>query len=413
MFAHYTRLAIKVLWRRRFFTFISLFAITFTLSVLMVVSTVVDNALSPMAPETKLDRTLHISHVWLVGEQSRSTGSPGYGFLDRYCRDLPGVEEFTIYSEPEDVTSYVDGEKIVSSKRHTDGEYWETLDYDFIEGAPYTADDERAGNFVAVINRTTRQRFFAGQRCVGKMIEADGQRFRVVGVVEDVPLVRTSAAAEMWVPISTTRSTTYKSELRGSFQALLVARSRADFAAIRDEFASRLDRVQFPDDRYNKMRGVPMTRIEQVANQSVWSFEPDKPKTAQLTFSVLGATLIFMLLPTINLININTSRIFERASEIGVRKAFGASSSLLVGQFVFENVILCLVGGALAFAVGATALELIRDSNVIPYGSFQVNYRVFAYAFLLAVFFGCLSGVYPAWRMSRMHPVQALREDVR
>ena len=44
-----------------------------------------------------------------------------------------------------------------------------------------------------------------------------------------------------------------------------------------------------------------------------------------------------MLLPTMNLVNINLSRILDRASEIGVRKAFGASSRTLVGQFLVEN----------------------------------------------------------------------------
>ena len=49
---------------------------------------------------------------------------------------------------------------------------------------------------------------------------------------------------------------------------------------------------------------------------------------------------MFVLLPTVNLVNINVSRILERASEIGVRKAFGASRRTLVAQFVVENVIL-------------------------------------------------------------------------
>ncbi len=411
MFRHYTRLAFKVLWRRKFFTFISLFAITFTLSVLMVVSAVVDNALSPMAPETKLDRMLHIHEVWLVGENMRSTGNPGYGFLDRYCRDLPGVERFAILSQLENVASYVDGEKIVSWRRLTDGEYWKILDFTFVEGSPFTEQDNRDANFVAVINRTTRQRFFGGGPCVGKMLEAGGQRFRVVGVVEDVPIIRESATAEIWAPITTTRSTTYKNELRSGFEGLILARSRGDFRQIREEFAARLERVQFNDD-FNEMRGIPATRYQLLAKDVFWS-EPERPKTRQLTFTAIGAALIFMLLPTINLININISRIFERASEIGVRKAFGASSARLVGQFVFENVILCVTGGVLAFVVGVAALELVRDSNLIPYGDFRVNYRVFAYAFMLAVFFGCLSGVYPAWRMSRMHPVQALREEAR
>ena len=50
--------------------------------------------------------------------------------------------------------------------------------------------------------------------------------------------------------------------------------------------------------------------------------------------------LFFMLLPTLNLVNINISRIMERSSEIGVRKAFGASSKTLVWQFITENIIL-------------------------------------------------------------------------
>ena len=58
-----------------------------------------------------------------------------------------------------------------------------------------------------------------------------------------------------------------------------------------------------------------------------------------------------MLLPAVNLININVSRIMERASEIGVRKAFGASSLTLVGQFVVENVLLTLIGGAIGLSV--------------------------------------------------------------
>ena len=53
-----------------------------------------------------------------------------------------------------------------------------------------------------------------------------------------------------------------------------------------------------------------------------------------------------MLLPAVNLVNLNISRIMERASEIGVRKAFGASSRTLVGQFVVENLVLTLVGAA-------------------------------------------------------------------
>ena len=119
--------------------------------------------------------------------------------------------------------------------------------------------------------------------------------------------------------------------------------------------------------------------------------------------------LLFMVLPTLNLVNINLSRILERSSEIGVRKAFGASSRSLVGQFVMENVLLTLLGGALALVLSWITLAAVGASGAVPYGEFHLNWRIFLYGMLLATFFGVFSGVYPAWRMSRLHPAEALR----
>ena len=73
-----------------------------------------------------------------------------------------------------------------------------------------------------------------------------------------------------------------------------------------------------------------------------------------------------MLLPAVNLMNLNTSRILERASEIGVRKAFGASSSPLVGQFIVENVVLTLVGAAVGFVLAGVAAQAINASGADP-----------------------------------------------
>jgi putative ABC transport system permease protein len=102
----------------------------------------------------------------------------------------------------------------------------------------------------------------------------------------------------------------------------------------------------------------------------------------------------------------------ERAGEIGVRKSFGASSWTLVGQFVLENVLLTLIGGAIGLILSRFALDAIAKTDFFPYASFQLNYRIFLYGLAMAIFFGLLSGVYPAWRMSRLHPVDALRGAV-
>jgi putative ABC transport system permease protein len=412
MWAHYGKLALKVLWRRKVFTAISLFGIGFTLMVLLVLSAMIDHLLAPRAPESRLSRMLHVSYVSLEGARSRSNGSAGYGFLDRYVRDLPGVEEMAIVSEPQDAGGFVDGEKVVSKLRHADDRYWTLLDFEFIEGAPYGAADEKGANQVAVISESTRLRYFGAGSALGRTIDAGGGSYRVVGVVRDVPSYRTAAQGEIWVPVSTARMPNYRDQLRGTFHGLLLARSQADFSAIRAEFAARLQRVEFPDSTYTVIRSVPMTRFQETARQAIYS-EPESPATTRLVAVIVVGALLFMLLPAINLVNIDVSRIFERSAEIGVRKAFGASSSRLVVQFVFENVVLCVIGGGIGLAGAALLLAWINSTGFIAYSEFGLNMRVFAYGLALALFFGGISGVYPAWRMARLHPVAALRGDTR
>ena len=412
MLRNYIKIAYRVFLRRKFFTFISLFAISFTLIVLMLATALLDHFFGPLPPETKLDRTLGIYQIRFEGPNWASTGAAGYGFLDRYARDLPNVEKVSIFSVPSSVNSYWNGDRIQSYLKRTDGEFWQILDFHFLEGGPFNGEDEANANFVAVINEATRGKFFGSEPAVGKTIEADGQRFRVVGVVANVPILRLVSFSDIWVPISTQKTNAYRTQLYGGFHALILARSAADFQTIKDEYRSRLARMEFPDARqYSRATGEAETLFE-FASRAVSPFQDDNHPVS-LLIGILVLMVLFMLLPTVNLINLNVSRIMERAGEIGVRKAFGASSLTLIGQFVVENMLLTLIGGVAGFVGSYLVLEAITAGGVIPYAEFHLNYRIFLYALGLAVFFGLFSGVYPAWKMSRLHPVQALQGGVR
>ena len=128
-----------------------------------------------------------------------------------------------------------------------------------------------------------------------------------------------------------------------------------------------------------------------------------------MSLMIGGLGLLFMLLPVVSLVNINSTRILERASEIGVRKAFGGSSRTLVGQFMVENVILTLLGGALGLVLTFLVLQALGASDIVQYAEFHLNHRIFFYGLVITLVFGLLSGIYPAWRMSRLHIVEALR----
>ena len=414
MIKSYLLLAWKVLLRRKFFTFISLFGISFTLVVLMLVTSLLDHVVAGFPPETKHDRTVNIAYVMLSGEHSRRNGFAGFGLLDKYARNLPNVEMMGIASMPSGAYSYLNGQRIKSFMKRTDGNFWKILDFHFVEGGPFTETDVTDHRMVAVINETTRQRFFGGQAALGKSLDVDGQRFTVVGVVPDVPILRLVPFSDVWVPHTTAKSDSYKKDLVGDFMGVLLLKDPAKIALTRDEFWSRLKTVSMPDPMFTAIESTPETLFDTIGRMFIGSGSGvgtgygDELKLAL----VLGAAL-FMLLPAVNLVNLNTSRILERASEIGVRKAFGASSATLVGQFVVENLVLTLVGAGVGFVLAAWLLGVLNGSGLIQYTDLHLNYRIFFWGLMLAVAFGLLSGVYPAWRMSRLHPVQALKGAAR
>jgi len=413
MLRSYLKLAWRVLCRRRFFTAISLFGISLTLVVLMVATALLDHTFAPMAPEIRQDRTLVIFNGTLIGPNSMWRDGAGFRLLDRYARNLANVERMAVVTFPEEVYSYPGGTRVQSSLRRADAEYWRILDFDFLEGGPFADEDVRNGSRVAVINEATRDLFFGAPPAVGRWIDADGQRFRVVGVVANVSASRPVSAGDIFVPYTTAKTDAYRTRLLGSFMGVLLARQPGDLPGIRAEFASRVKTAPMPDKEFEHLYAPAETYFESVAGDTFGQREDDANHAERLWIAIVGSALLFLLLPTVNLVNLNVSRIMERASEIGVRKAFGASTGTLVMQFIVENVLLTLLGGAIGLVLSVVALKAISAAELIQHARLGINARVFLYGLGLSLVFGLLSGVYPAWRMARLNPVVALKGAAR
>ena len=411
MFKNYVKIALKVLLRRKFFTFISLFGISFTLLILVVITSTVDHCFGKMPPEKKLDRTLSITMARAETESGGSWMGPmlSYWFFNKYVKSLKTPEKVSISSFHHPIVTYKGNRKFKMDLKFTDSEFWEILDFEFLEGKSYSKDDVDNANRVAVITEDIRKRYFNGQPAVGKFIEADGDNYRVIGVVENVSILRIMPYSDIWVPVTCTKEDIHRAFLIGGFPAyyaMILAHDKADIPKIKSEFQKHLTQVEFPEGRFKSLNTAASTYGEAISRQIFNSKEGSIGPIMVILFILM---VLFMLLPTINLVNINISRIMERSSEIGVRKAFGASSMTLVGQFIIENIIITLIGGLISLILAAIVLSIINDSGIIPHTQLGLNLRIFFYSMIICVFLGLFSGVYPAFKMSRMQPVEALR----
>jgi putative ABC transport system permease protein len=119
-----------------------------------------------------------------------------------------------------------------------------------------------------------------------------------------------------------------------------------------------------------------------------------------------GLASISLLVGGIGIMNIMLVSVSERTREIGIRKAVGARTYDILSQFVIEAVVLSVLGGILGILIGS--LGAFSLHKWVPA---QVTLWAVALAFFFSAAVGIFFGVYPAWKASRLDPIDALRYE--
>ena len=411
MIINYLKITWKVLMRNKLFTFISLFGISFTLIILIVAASFFDYFTKSNYPAKKLDRIAFINYVrtWdkQLGEKgydNYASSGASYFLLDNYARTLKTPEKVSITSlSVTETNSYVNSQKIELKIKHTDDEFWNILDFNFVAGRPYNKNEVRDAQKVAVISESLAVKIFnTSQDAIGKLVEIDKINYNIIGVVKDVPYTSQYAYGNVWVPITTSKNDLSIKRLYGEYSAIILAKNRSDLPRIENEFQAALKKIVFPFDGRNFVDSHVDIILESFIRQT---------PVNKNTFNVMLLAILFILLliPSLNLISMNTTRISERLSEIGIRKSFGATKVSLTGQFLTENIVITILGGVLAFIFSFIILKFFQPTGIIPSEGFPLNIRIFFTGLLFCFLFGFVSGVLPAYRMSRLQIVESLK----
>lgn len=166
---------------------------------------------------------------------------------------------------------------------------------------------------------------------------------------------------------------------------------------------SELDKIA---DRINQeVSGVKATRPSDLVN----SF---KSGGAVFTAITTAAALLALIIGGLSVVNTMFMAVAERVREIGLKKAVGATTFNVMGEFLLEATFIGLVGGVLGYGIGALITVVVNATT--PSGQptlFLITWNLTILSIGFAVVLGAVAGVLPAWRAARMDPVLALRTE--
>ncbi|MEA5258233.1 ABC transporter permease [Arcicella aquatica] len=414
MLFNYIKIAWKVLLRHPFYTFITLFGITLTLTVLMVITSFIDHLVGSHYPEYKRDRSLYIMNLTIrdSARTSMNGGQISYNFIKEHIKPLKTPEKIGFSTMINSANSYLNGKRIKVSTKFCDATFWEVTDYEFLEGKPFNEQNIANGEHVVVITDAMKKQYFEDETAsaIGKTIEVDNEKFRVIGVVKSAPVTRIMTFSDVFFPYNLPKSNYQSKGLQGSFTAIILAKNKSDFKAIQDEFDASVRRIPLPIMNWGNRYDIIEVKAQTYVDTFLYSFTRDGQEIF-LYVGIFFILLMLMGLPAINLVNLNVSRIMERASEIGIRKAFGAPSSSLAWQFIIENIFITMIGGSFALILTLIIISIFNESGLILHADLTINFSVFGVSLLVCLIFGLLSGVVPAIRMSKMKVIDALKSS--
>jgi len=361
----------------------------------------------------------------LIGEQIRSIGSnlilivPGAATqtgvrlgsgsvhtlkasdADALVKECPAVK----YAAPVwgEVTQVVYGNKNWRTRvTGTTRDYWNIREWSVKFGRLFAPEEELHGAKVAVVGQTVVENLMGDQYPLGKFVRVRNVPFRIVGVLErkgQSPRGDDQDDA-VFVPLETAQSRLFGSPFPDEVNAILVQAKEIPLLAAAEkqigEVLSRRHKIGKGQEKDFTVRNL--TEVLDTAQ-----------KTLNIMTTLLGAiAAISLLVGGIGIMNIMLVSVTERTREIGIRMAVGARSADILSQFLIEAVVLSLVGGMIGLALGIGGAYVFAATSGWPA---LISPGAVLIAMLFSAAVGIFFGFYPAFKASRLRPIEALRYE--
>ncbi len=308
-------------------------------------------------------------------------------------------------------TKKVDSEFYEEDIAYADSTLFKVFDFKIIHG-----DQERAlkNPFSVVLSERAARKYFGNEEALNKTLILDGKiEVTVTGIMENMPanshfkvdmLVSMSTLLDAWNP---KMKDNWK---RLIFQSYLVLPENYDYKLLVSKFPDFIkSRVNVEDTEY--ILGLePLTDV--YLHGDPRAHRAGSISTGNVTqlyfFAVVAAFVLFIA--CFNFVNLSTAFSLRRAKEIGVRKVMGATKSHLRVQFLIDSVFLCLIAFFISMVICTLCLpSLVTLSGKSIDPSIWRHLNHVGIVFLVTIFIGLLSGIYPAMFLSNFDPITVLK----
>ena len=436
MIKQYFKQAWTMMRQNKLFTSIYVAGTGLSIAFTMVLFIIYYVKFAPVYPEYNRDRMLVISKSAIAKEGAEEWNNCNDGASPKVAelvKDLPHLEHVGMaLMLPPMMGSAVllpqSNEQLEVTQGFADAGFWKVFTFRFLSGKPFDEEAVEASLPVAVLTENLAKRIFASTDVIDKHFKLDGKDVKVIGVVADVTGTTPATAADLYLPLyygmgEMLRPSKKPKGLLGDVDIYMTAHSEDDVETLRAEVIDVLNRYDQEDTQYTHFwMDQPDVWWKSTFRDSCSS----APDIASIVRGILYMLLALLFIPAMNLCGMISSRMDERMSELGVRKAYGATNVSLISQVLTENLLLTLVGGlvglALAYFIALTGGDWVYhlfDTFVIPGGvnpSFTVemlfNPTLFLTVFGLCVLLNLISALVPtalALRHSIIYSIQSKR----
>lgn len=402
--------------RQKLNTLLHVIGLTLGITTCLLIGLFIRYELSFDGYHAKANRIYRVNQVWVDFGKKEFNYSTPFPLANQIRKDISGIEHVTKVHHPYRVVIEVSPDKRFKEERvmMADPEFFDVFDAEVVKGNVHEA---MRKPYQAVITESLAKKYYGNEDPMGKVfLFKDKYNITVAGVIKDFPgnthlpasLILSFSEDEKYLGTSLTQ---YGFTSGGSTYIVLPEGAKpsktltAGLQGIYDRTINKelgkgshceLELQPLKDVHFNSKYSDGGIWVQAINNKWLWFFG--------------SVGLAVLLLACINFINLSTAQSLTRAKEVGVRKSIGAGKFQLITQFLQEALLLISVSAVLGVIIAKLALPYVNHLSAKQISFDILRSPGLIAALLIGIFLtALLSGLYPAWLISKFQPATTLK----